>query len=248
MLSIIILTHNEEDVIGKCLKSLGDLGNEVIVVDSDSTDATQEIAKKHNAKIVEHTFVDFSAQRNFALEHARGDFVLYIDADEQITPDFIQEVKTAVDEYMPESEVGGWYIRRKTYYFGKNWGFTDSVQRLFLKKNLLRWDGVVHETSKIEGKFGVINAPILHFTHRNLSQMIEKTNKWSNYEAELRFRAHHPEMSFWRFVRVMITGFARSYFKEKGWKNGTRGMVESMYQAFSMFITYAKLWELQSKK
>lgn len=248
MLSIIILTYNEEDVIGECLASLGDFGDEVIVIDSFSTDKTQEIAKRHKAKVVEHRLLDFFSQRNFALDTTRGDFVYYIDADEVVTEDFKKEVKAAILNYPNTPFIGGWFIRRETYYFGKRWGLTDQVQRLFYKKKLLRWEGVVHETPRIEGEFGIINSPIKHFTHRNFSQMVEKTNKWSNYEAELRFRAHHPKMSFWRFVRVMMTGFFRSYIMEKGWRNGTAGFMESVYQAFSMFITYAKLWELQNKK
>ncbi len=248
MLSILILTYNEEDVIGDCLASLADFADEIIVIDSFSTDKTQEIAKKHKATVVEHKLIDFSSQRNFGLEHAIEDFVLYIDGDEVVSEDFKNEVKIAVEKYTEGSDVGGWFIKRDTYYFGKRWGLTDQVQRLFLKKKLLKWEGVVHETPKIEGRFGIIHAPVKHFTHRNFSQMVEKTNKWSNYEAELRFKAHHPKMSSWRFIRVLSTGFLGSYFKGRGWRNGTAGFMESVYQAFSMFITYAKLWELQNKK
>ena len=78
--------------------------------------------------------------------------------------------------------------------------------------------------------------------------MVEKTNKWSESEAELRYKAGHPEMSWWRFLRVMFTAFTDSYFKEKGYKSGTAGLVEAVFQSFSMFITYAKLWEKQIKK
>src|SRR3990167_417999 len=106
---------------------------------------------------------------------------------------------------------------------------------------------VVIETPKIKGSFSEIKSPILHLTHRNLYQMLEKTNEWSEYEAKLRFDSKHPKMSWWRFLRIMLTAFFNSYLLEKGYKNGTAGIIESIYQSFSMFITYAKLWEKQNR-
>ena len=116
------------------------------------------------------------------------------------------------------------------------------------KEKLKGWHGVVHETPEVQGSLETINEPILHFTHRNLEQMVAKTNDWSEYEANLRVRTDHPKMNFFRFIRVMATGFTRSYIFEKGYKNRTAGLIESVYQAFSMFITYAKLWEKQQAR
>jgi hypothetical protein len=78
--------------------------------------------------------------------------------------------------------------------------------------------------------------------------MVQKTNSWSDIEARLRLEANHPPVSWWRIIRVMITGFVNSYFSQQGWRAGTVGFIESIYQAYSIFITYAKLWELQQKK
>jgi hypothetical protein len=78
--------------------------------------------------------------------------------------------------------------------------------------------------------------------------MVAKTNEWSEYEARLRLNAKHPRLVAWRFIRVMMTAFTDSFIKSKGYRNGTYGFIEAIYQAFSMFITYAKLWELQQKK
>ncbi len=119
---------------------------------------------------------------------------------------------------------------------------------MFYKDRFIEWKGVVHETPKIKGEFGEISAPVLHYTHRDLTLMVDKTNKWSEYEADLRWKSHHPRMNVLRFIRVMATAFIGSYIGEKGYKNGTAGLVEAIYQAFSMFITYAKLWEKQIKK
>ncbi|OIP58182.1 MAG: hypothetical protein COX79_04860 [Candidatus Levybacteria bacterium CG_4_10_14_0_2_um_filter_36_16] len=248
MLSIIILTKNSEETLADTIESLKNFGDQLIVVDSGSDDRSVEVAKHLGATVFKNKFEDFSAQRNFAISKANNPWVLYIDDDEQITEEFKKEVKNTIAAYDKNSEIGGYYIRRKTFYYGKDWGFADKVQRLFYKEKFTRWHGVVHETPTIKGAFGEIERPINHYTHRSLSQMVEKTNEWSEYEAELRIKAGHPEMTWWRFFRVIVTAFFKSYVFEKGYKNGTEGIIEAIYQSFSIFITYAKLWEMQREK
>lgn len=245
MLSVIVLAKNEEEVIKDCIESMRGVADEFIVVDSFSTDKTVEIAKKLGAKVYQNKFVDFSTQRNFAFSKTVNNWILYVDADERLTDEFKKEVRDVLDDFREENGIGGFFINRKTFFFGKDWGLSDKVQRLFYKKNFIGWEGVVHETPKIKGSFSEIKSPIIHLTHRDLCQMLEKTNEWSEYEAQLRFNVKHPKMSWWRFLRVMLTGFFKSYFLEKGYKNGTAGLIEAVYQSFSMFITYAKLWEKQ---
>ena len=247
-ISTIILTYNCQDVLEDCLKSLSDFGEEIIIIDSFSTDKTLDIAKKFKAKIFQNKEASFSERRNIGKSKSSCEWVFYLDSDERITPDFKKEVHSIISSYDKESKIAGFFVKRKTFYLQKDWGFQDKVQRLFYKDKLKEWFGVVHETPKASGEFGEINSPILHFTHRNLEQMVEKTNTWSDVEAKLRLESHHPKMSWWRFPRVMSTGFFRSYIQEGGYKNGTEGLIESIFQAFSMFITYAKLWEMQRKK
>lgn len=248
MLSIIILTKNSEETLADTLESLNGFGEEIVVVDSASDDRTVEIAEHLGAKVFKHEFTDFASQRNFAISKAVGEWVLYLDDDEEITPEFKKEVLRAIEDYETDSKIGGYYIRRKTFYFGKDWGLTDRVQRLFYKDKFIEWEGVVHETPKIKGDFAEIESPVNHYTHRNLAQMVAKTNEWSEFEAHLRFKSGHPRMTWWRFIRVMVTAFLSSYFLNAGYKNGTEGLIEALFQSYSMFITYAKLWELQKKK
>lgn len=243
MLSVIVLTKNSEETIKKCLASIKNFGDELVVIDSGSSDKTPEIAESFGAKVISKKFIDFSDQRNFGMDKTTGDWTLYVDSDEELTEKFKEELLSKISQ---KDHLGGYFIRRTTYYFGKNWGLTDKVQRLFLRSKFIEWSGTVHETPKVEGDFGVIDSPVNHYTHRNLSQMIDKTNEWSSYEAELRLKAGHPLMTPWRFFRVMITAFFSSYTRGKGYKNGSLGVIESIYQSFSMFITYAKLWEKQA--
>lgn len=246
MLSVIIITKNEEDVIADCIDSVRNIADEIIVVDSESSDNTCVLAKRAGAKVLVHGFEDFSKQRNFAFEHTKEKWILYLDADERATSEFKRELELKIKSFSEDSGIGGFFIRRKTYYFGKDWDYIDKVQRVFYKDKFKKWTGIVHETAIIEGRFGLIQSPILHYTHRNLEQMLAKTNEWSEYEAELRFKAKHPEMNALRFVRVMVTVFFQSYIIQKGYKNGTEGLIEAIYQMYSMFITYSKLWEKQN--
>lgn len=245
MISAIIITYNEEDVLEDALKSLSGFADEIVLVDSNSTDKTQSIAQRYKAKIISHKLISFAEQRNVGLKHTNGEFVFYLDADESLTSEFKTEALRVISNFEEDSNIAGFYIKRKTYYFNKDWGLTDRVQRLFFKKRLKSWYGDVHETPRVEGELLEISSPIIHSTHRNLSQMLEKTNKWSDIEAKLRFDSNHPRMSWWRFPRVMIPAFLKSYIQEKGYKNGTKGVIEGLFQAYSMFITYAKLWEMQ---
>ena len=243
-IDVIILTNNEEDVIEDCLKSVKGWAENIFVIDAGSTDKTVEIAKKNGAQVFEHDFKDFAHQRNFAFTKVKSSWIFYLDADERVTTEFKKEVEDKINS----GEKSGFEVKRKTYYFGKNWGLEDKVARIFRVDNFIEWRGVVHETAYINGEMGLIQSPIEHFTHRNLEQMLAKTNNWSKLEAKLRFATNHPPMRGWRFIRVMMSEFIRSYFKEKGYKNGTYGLIEAIYQSYSMFITYAKLWEMQNTK
>lgn len=247
-LTVIILSREDEDVVEDAIKSVAGFAKEVIVIDANSNLETKNIAEKLGAKVLRNRFKDFSDQRNFGLYHATTPWVYYMDSDERVTPAFRDEVNEIIKKYDQNGPLAGYFVKRRTFFYGRDWHFQDNVQRLFLRNKFIEWKGVVHETPVVKGEFGQINSPIIHLTHRNLSQMVKKTNEWSAYEANLRFRADHPPLAPWRFIRVMASEFMSSYVKYKGYKNGTYGLIEAIYQAFSIFITYAKLWEMQEKK
>lgn len=241
-LSGIIITKNEEAMLADCIDSLS-FCDEIVVIDSGSTDNTVELAKRLGAIVYTHKTEDFAEIRTYAKSKAKGKWILYIDADERVSASLAAEITTAIASVHPEA---AYKLYRQNYYLGNTpWPYVETLERLFQKKYLSSWQGVLHETAQIEGSIGQLQQPLLHYTHRELSSMVLKTNLWSEQEAKLRFAAHHPRMTWWRFIRVMITAFYDSYFRQKGYKAGVVGLIESIYQAFSMFITYAKLWELQ---
>ncbi len=241
-ISGVIIAKNEEKMIEEALDSLA-FCNEIILIDNNSTDKTREIAEAKGAKVHELKTNDFSELRNLGLEKAEGDWVLYLDADERISKELRESIKQAIAK---DSRYAGFFLKRKNYYFGNHpWPYIEKLERLFKKKHLKGWKGKLHESPVIDGEIGQLDGYIVHFTHRDLTSMLNKTIEWSSTEALLRYNSGHPKMTWWRFPRVMTSSFLNSYVKQGGYKAGAIGIIESLYQAFSTFITYAKLWELQ---
>lgn len=246
-ISGVVITKNAEELIADCLDSLS-FCDEIVVIDNKSEDRTRDIAEKMRAKVYEHSSEDFSQLRNFGLEKTKGEWILYIDADERIS----EQLKKAIIHLTANSDRGqqlnGYFLRRKNFYFGNNeWPCIEHLERLFKKDKLEGWYGKLHESPKVKGKIGELDGYLYHYTHRDLTSMVNKTIEWSKIEAELRYKSGHPKMTLWRFPSVMLTAFFDSYIRQGGWKVGTVGLIESIFQSFSIFITYARLWEMQEK-
>jgi glycosyltransferase involved in cell wall biosynthesis len=242
-ISAIVITKNQENIIADCLDSLS-FCDEIIVIDGGSEDRTMEVANRIGARVFQIKTSDFSKLRNFGLDKASNEWVLYVDTDERVTTSLRDNIKYQISNF----KYGAYRVQRKNFYLGNNeWPYIERIERLFKKENLKGWKGELHESPIINGKIGELNGYLLHYTHRDLTLMFSKTIEWSKIEAQLRFKAGHPQMVWWRFLRVMITAFWDWYIRQKGYKAGTVGLIESIYQMFSMFITYARLWEMQNK-
>ncbi len=244
-ISAIVITRNAEDLIADCLDSLS-FCKEIIVIDSQSEDRTREISEKMGAKVFEHASEDFSESRNFGLKKASGEWILYVDADERVNDDLKNAIIHLTKDSGSRQQLNAYFLKRKNFYFGNHeWSHIEHLERLFKKDKLEGWYGKLHESPRIKGDIGELDGYLLHYTHKDLSSMVKKTIEWSKIEAELRFKSDHPKMSWWRFPRVMLTAFLDSYIRQGGWKIGTVGLIESLYQSFSIFVTYARLWEMQ---
>ena len=245
-LSVIVIAKNEEQMIRDCLASIK-WADEIILVDSGSTDKTMEIAKKYSARIISLPTekLEFAKWRNAGLKEAKGNWVFYLDADERITPELQKEIKESI-KYFTAYE-----IPRQNFYLGKEMHYggawPDYVKRLFLKEKLKRWIGELHEDPVFEGEMGRLKNPIVHIAHRDLSLMVEKTREWSKIEAELLYKTRHPPVTWWRILRIMLSEFWLRGVKLQGWRDGTVGWIEIIFQMFSRFVTYGRLWELQQK-
>lgn len=243
-ISAIIIAKNEKDNIRDCIENLS-FCDEIIVIDNGSEDNTAKIAESLGAKVFINPTSNFSDSRNLGFKQANFDWVLYIDADERCDEILKEEILKAVKN----DNISAYFLRRKNFYLGNHeWPHIEKMLRFFKKNSLKGWEGEIHETPKTEGATAVLNGFLIHRTHKDLKSMVEKTASWSTTEAYLRLKANHPKMSWWRFPRVMLSAFLNSYILQGGYKAKGAGLIESIYQSFSIFITYAKLWELQNRK
>jgi glycosyltransferase involved in cell wall biosynthesis len=255
-LSVIILAGNEEKIISKCLKSCS-FASEIILVAANSTDKTKEIVQKIandekiKLKIVEtqdEYNKNFTKWRNLGYQNASKEWILYIDADEVIDDKLKQEIINTISH---KTQYNQYAIPRANHFLGKRvkYGGTypDYVKRLFKKDSFSGYRGYLHEEPIVKGKLSYLTNDLLHFTHRHLSSMIDKTNAWTDMEAQALFDAKHPPVYWWRFPRMMFTKFYQRLIKEKMYKDGIVGWISAIFESFDTFIIYAKLWELQQK-
>lgn len=247
-ISIVIITKDEEKMIGDCLHTLV-WSDEIIVIDTGSKDNTNKIAKKYNAKIVEYkSGKNFSDWRNKGIKEAKGAWILYIDADERIPVSLKDEILKVINN---ESSLNAYAIPRRNFMFGQEMKHIavppDYQKRLFRKKYLKNWIGEVHEEPVFDGNLGYLKNAMIHEKHESFSEMVEKTNKWSNIEAALMYKANHPPMNIPRFLSAMGREFWQRMVVHKAFLDGKIGIMYAFYQVFSRFTSYAKLWEMQLK-
>lgn len=247
--SVIIIAKDEEEMIGECLESVKWV-DEIVLLDGGSVDNTLEIAKKYKAKIFpqEVKNKDWAAWHNQGLKVAQGEWIFYLDADERLTPELQKEIQEVIKnkKYLVYAIPRRNVLLDKPMFYG-GW-YPDYQIRFFKKEKLIRWEGKLHERPIFKGELGYLKNPMFHLTHRDLGSMVEKTKEWSVIEASLLFQAHHPPVTWWRILRMMFTEFWERGLKKQGWRDGTVGWIEIIFQMFSRFITYARLWEMQSEK
>ena len=241
-ISAIIPTLNEEIHIADAIKSVC-FADEIIVIDSFSSDRTIEIAEKMNVKIIKRTFDDFSSQKNFAIAQAAHDWIYVLDADERVTEELRAEILVAVKD--PKDFVG-FYVRRTFYFCGKKVNYSgfqrDKVMRLFLKEHC-KYVGLVHEKIVTKGEIGFFKNKIDHFSYRNYDHYISKMNHYAAIRAE----ELHRQGKKVTVYHVMVKPAARffiHYIIRLGFLDGFTGFLVAKTQAYGVLTRYIKLWLL----
>jgi len=246
-LSVVVITKNEQDMLKVCLESVK-WADEIVVIDNGSIDKTAEIARAAGARIVKFESNDFSKTRNKGMEEAGGEWVLYVDADERV----LNPLRREISEIVTGTDDAAFALSRKNIIFGQAVSYgpykKDWVIRLFKKDKFETWVGEVHEYGKFKGGLGYTKNSLLHLTHRDLDHFLLKALDWSRIDANLRLEAGHPEMTKWRFIRILISQSYEELIKRKGFFGGTVGIIDSVLQIFSFYMTYVRLWEMQQKK
>lgn len=246
MISVIIIAKNEEQVIANAIKSSA-WADEVLVIDNASEDATAQVAKRAGAKVTAYQGHGYSDVRNYGLKKAQGDWILYLDADETIPPRLKEEIVSV----MANPQFSAYAIPRVNIILGKRlihggW-YPDYVKRLFRKDSLKGWEGDLHEEPVFEGVLGHLKNHMVHHKYLTIRTMIDKTNKWSAYEAKLMYEANHPKMTIPRFFSAMLREFWLRMIRHMAFLDGPVGIIYALYQVFSRFVSYAKLWEMQER-
>jgi len=244
-ISAVVLTKNEEKNIKECLEGLG-FCDEVIVVDDNSDDRTREIAKEFGARVfVRALDGDFAAQRNYALRQAQGDWALFVDADERVSPALASEITNYT---LHITNYSGFYLKRKDYFLGR-WlkhGETANVKLLRLaKKNAGRWKRKVHEFWAIEkGRVGELKNPLLHFPHPTISQFLEQINEYTSLDA-YQFYKEGQRCQLWQMFIYPPAKFLQNYFFGLGFLDGFPGLVMALMMSLHSLTTRVKLWEIK---
>ena len=239
-ISLIVITRNEEELIGQCLNSAAAFCDELIVVDSFSTDRTAEIARGLGARVFERPFEGYIAQKQFALEQAGGEWVFSLDADEQATWELGSEIRATLAR--PQA-AAGYRVRRVLYHLGHYYTrglYPDWHLRLFRRERARFGGHEPHASVQVEGAVAKLNAPILHFSYRDVADHVATINRLSSQAAS---EGDPGAMTVVKMIANPAWRFVNFYFLRGGFREGGRGLYAAMSAAFYVFLKYAKLYE-----
>ena len=244
LLSVIIITKNEQDNIENCLESVK-WADEIIVVDSGSTDSTEEICRRYTDNFYVKDWPGFGIQKQRALDLATHEWVLSIDADERVTPELKNEIISVLSS---NSNVNGYLIPRLSNYLGKDirhagW-YPDYTLRLVREGKSHFTKDIVHEKMVVDGNINKLNNHFLHYPYKDIAHHMQKLNSYSSLSAE-KMHASGKCISWPMIFFKAFFGFVRAYILRKGFLDGWQGFVVSVSTAVSVYYKYLKLKELE---
>jgi len=246
-ISVVIITFNEEKRVEAALKSVVDIADEIVVVDSFSTDETVRIVRDYTSLVLQRKWTNYADQKNFANSKASCPWILSLDADERLSAELIQEI---VELKQTEPDCAGFCMPRRVFYLGKwirhsGW-YPDRKVRLF-RRDRARWEGeYVHEALVVEGEAGKLKGAIHHFTYRNIRDHLARINAFSDLGAQ-KLYARDKRCRWYHLVFLPLFRFLKSYVFKRGFLDGFAGLVISVLNGHSIFMRYAKLREIWKK-
>ena len=237
-LSVLIMTFNEEKNIRECLESVK-WADEIIVIDSRSTDQTIAIANEYTDKIYVRDWPGFAEQRNFCLSHASGDWVFLLDADERVS----DQLRTSILETInSKSLLNAFDVTRYNEFMGRMLkGYIETHTRLF-RNGCVSYTGIIHETPLYAGQAGKLSGRLYHYAYKDLHNYIDKLNSYSSLGAKERLNANKISRLSDLMARPILD-FIKHYFLKGCYRDGIPGLVFAVTHSFYTFLKYAKLWE-----
>jgi len=242
-LSVCLITLNEEHNLPRALASLREIADEIVVVDSGSTDRTEAIAREHGAAYFERAWTNYSEQKNFAAERARNDWILSLDADEELS----SVLQTSLLDWKKrEPKFSVYEVARKTWYLGawiKHSGWYPDFQRRLYRRKTAQFSGIVHEALRFEGRAGRLPGDLLHYTVRSFAEHEANVEQYTTLAAQQMFDAGKQN---WKGAMWLATPWSwfQNYLLRGGFLDGYRGALISQMAARSVRLKYAKLGKL----
>ena len=245
LISAFIVCLNEADKIERCLKSVA-WCDEIVIVDSGSTDGTVEICKKYTSKIFIREWPGYVAQKRFGLEHCSKEWVLNLDADEEVSQQLKEEIKAILRE--DNTKINGYNISRVVFYLNKWWrkGAWYPEYRLRLcRRRFATWGGNdPHEKALVEGEVKRLSGELFHYTYGNISHQVRTLNSYSQQAAKTMFNKGQKSNVFKIFFNPFVR-FFKFYFLKKGFLEGFPGLIVALLESYYVFLKYVKLWEME---
>ena len=249
MLSAVIISYNEEQNIGRCLQSLVGIADEIILVDSASTDKTCTIAAQYGATIIQHPFEGFAAQKNYAAQCATHDWVLSLDADEELS----EELKSAILQIKNKASFDAYFLKRATNFCGTfirhgSW-YPDKQCRLW-DKTKGDWQGIIHEKWRLfdpNKKYGTLSGDLLHYSFNSISDYLNMTERYTSLSAKEAL-IHGKNVSLLKLMIGPKIKFFQDYILRLGFLDGYAGYVAYRLAANMAFVKYSKIREAFKNK
>ncbi|MBK9400323.1 MAG: glycosyltransferase family 2 protein [Bacteroidetes bacterium] len=249
MLSVIIITFNEEQNIRRCIHSAQGLGDEILVVDSGSTDGTVAIAKEMGAVVIHQDFLGYIEQKKFATASAKNDWILCLDADEALSP----ELKDSLSAIINDPKARGYTMNRLTNYCG-TWvrygGWYPDTKLRFYHRGYGTWTGVnPHDRFLLNDKLSSIhiNGDILHYSYNSISDHLKQIDRFSSIGATALFQKGQRS-GILKMIYKPIARFIRNYILRRGFLDGLTGFIIGVNSAHAVFLKYLRLYYLQKGK
>ncbi len=247
-LSVVMITYNEEKNLLRSLESIK-WADEIVIVDSSSQDRTKEIARKYTDRIYDFEWTGYGPAKQYALQHATGDWIFSLDADEVVTDELKNEILAIISS---EQSVDGYYICRISNFLGKwikhgGW-YPDYVMRLFKRGKAWCTDSLVHEELILEGRSKKLKGLLRHHTNPDLDHYLEKMNRYTTLNVE-ELKRTGKQASLADILIHPPAVFFKMYVLKLGFLDGIQGFLLALYSSFHVLTKYAKLWHAnQSEK
>ena len=247
-LTVIIPTYNEEHNIEDCLKSVL-WADEIMVVDSFSTDRTVEIAKKYAHRILQHEYINSATQKNWAIPQASNEWVMIVDADERVTPELRDEILKELEN----PRFDGYYIGRRNFFLGfpldhGGWSPKEDRNIRLFRKSVSRYEQrEVHADVIVNGKVGYLENYLIHYTYRSLDDYFRKFDRYTTWAAMDIVKAG-KRPNFVNLVLRPIGDFIKFYVIKGGFLDGLPGLIIALLSSYYVVVKYVKAWEIYVKE